>query len=47
MAERFVWPTREHADIVVRGTDPLQQSVQRIAASLANLNIGAAPLVAE
>ena len=34
MAEQFVWPTRAHADIVVRGTDPLPQSVQLIATAL-------------
>jgi len=34
MYERYVGPTRKHADIVVRGDDPIEESVDRIVFAL-------------
>ena len=32
MAERFVWPTRQHADLVVSGTEPIEDSTAAVLA---------------
>lgn len=36
MAERFVWPSRVFADLVVSGTQPIQQAVEAV---LSELNV--------
>ena len=36
MAEKYIWPTRIHAGVIVRGDSPLDESVATVLAFAAN-----------
>ncbi len=44
MAEQYIWPTKRHADLVVRGDAPLEESVGRVLALVQRSTSGREPM---